>query len=214
MEYMFDHLYAVGTETLSFASTVQGRAFLLRRRDGNLLIYSSGRLKEEADTLLSQGGVMRQYLNHRHQAMTSCNWVSDRFAAPLFVPKLEEPAIAAICHVGGTFEQREFHFPDFEVIPTPGHTEGSTCFLWDDGQRRYLFTGDTIYLKDGEWVAAVLSVSDRAAYLKSLGLIGQLDFDVIVPSMARGPAYQVTDPAEIRRRVAAIAERLERGEAA
>ena len=62
--------------------------------------------------------------------MTPCNWVSDRFAAPLFVPKLEEPAIAAICEVGGTFEQREFHFPDFEVIPTPGHTEGSTCFLW------------------------------------------------------------------------------------
>jgi hypothetical protein len=60
----------------------------------------------------------------------------------------------------------------------------------------------------------VLNVSDRAAYLKSLALIGQLDFDVIIPSMARGLAYQETHRADIRRRVAAIAERLERGETA
>jgi glyoxylase-like metal-dependent hydrolase (beta-lactamase superfamily II) len=146
--------------------------------------------------------------------MSSCDWVSERFAAPLFVPQLEEAAIAATCHVGGTFEQRELHFSDFEVIPTPGHTEGSTCFLWNDGQRRYLFTGDTIYLKDGEWVAAVLSVSDRVAYLKSLALISELEFDVLVPSMARGPAYQETHRADIRRRVAAIATRLEQGETA
>jgi glyoxylase-like metal-dependent hydrolase (beta-lactamase superfamily II) len=214
MERLFDHLYAVGAETLSFAPTFHGRAFLLRRRDGNILVYSSGRMKEEADALLTQGGISRQYLNHRHQAMASCDWVSERFAAPLFVPKLEETVIAATCRVGGAFARRELHLPDFEVIPTPGHTEGSTCFLWDDGQRRYLFTGDTIYLKDGEWIAAVLSVSDRAAYLKSLALIGELDFDVLVPSMARGPAYQETHRAEIRRHVAAIAERLEQGETA
>ena len=212
MERLFDHLHAVGVETLSFAPTFHGRAFLLRRRDGNLLIYSSGRMQEEADALLAQGGIARHYLNHRHQAMTSCDWISDRFAAPLFVPKVEEAAIAATCRVGGTFEGRELHFPDFEVIPTPGHTEGSTCFLWNDGQRRYLFTGDTIYLKDGEWVAAVLGVSDRVAYLESLTLIGELGFDVIVPSMARGLAYQETDRADTRRRITAIAERLERGE--
>jgi glyoxylase-like metal-dependent hydrolase (beta-lactamase superfamily II) len=212
MERLFDHLYAVGAETLSFAPTFQGRAFLLRRRDGNLLIYSSGRVKEEADSLLTQGGVSRQYLNHRHQAMASCDWVSERFAAPLYVPKLEEPAIAETCRVGGTFEQREQQSPDFEVIPTPGHTEGSTCFLWNDGQRRYLFTGDTIYLKDGEWVAAVLSTSDRTAYLQSLTLIGGLEFDVLIPSMARGVAYQETDRANARVRLEAVAERLERGE--
>jgi hypothetical protein len=66
MERLFDHLYAAGAETLSFAPTFQGCAFLLRRRDGNLLLYSSGRVKEEADALLAQGGIARQYLNHRH----------------------------------------------------------------------------------------------------------------------------------------------------
>jgi hypothetical protein len=67
MERLFDHLYAVGAETLSFAPTFQGRAFLLRRREGNILIYSSGRMKEEADGLLAQSWISRQYLNHPHQ---------------------------------------------------------------------------------------------------------------------------------------------------
>jgi len=67
MERLFDHLYAVGAETLSFAPTFRGRAFLLRRKEGNILIYSSGRMKKEADGLLAQGEISRQYVNHRHQ---------------------------------------------------------------------------------------------------------------------------------------------------
>ena len=35
-------------------------------------------------------------------------------------------------------------------------------YLWDSGEHRLLFTGDTIYLDDGGWVAAVLETSDRA----------------------------------------------------
>jgi hypothetical protein len=67
VERLFDHLYAVGAETLSFAPTFQRRAFLLRRREGNILISSSERMKGEADGLLAQGGISRQYLNHRDQ---------------------------------------------------------------------------------------------------------------------------------------------------
>lgn len=39
------------------------------------------------------------------------------------------------------------------MIPTPGHSPGSTCFLVHSptGQR-YLFTGDTLYRSaDGSW---------------------------------------------------------------
>jgi glyoxylase-like metal-dependent hydrolase (beta-lactamase superfamily II) len=212
MERLFDNLYSVGTETLSFAPTFQGRAFLLRRSEGNLLLYSSGRIADEAEALLAQGGLVRQYLNHRHQAMASCDWVSERFAAPLFVPESERATIGETCRVGATFGRREHHFPDFEVIPIPGHTEGSTCFLWDDGQRRYLFTGDTIYLKDSEWVAAVLSVSDRAAYLESLKLMQGLEFDVLVPSMSRGEPIQTRNPADAREQIDKIIARLSSGE--
>src|SRR5213594_4824179 len=32
------------------------------------------------------------------------------------------------------------------VIHTPGHTEGSLCFLLSTGRKRYLFTGDTLFV--------------------------------------------------------------------
>ncbi|HEU0025155.1 MAG TPA: MBL fold metallo-hydrolase, partial [Thermoleophilaceae bacterium] len=104
---------------------------------------------------------------------------------------------------------------DFEVIPTPGHTRGATTYLWDSGQHRLLFTGDTVYLEEGEWVAAVLpGSSDRAAYLESLALIRELDFDVLVPWAATGgqAPYAFTDPKDARGRIDAILERVRAGE--
>jgi glyoxylase-like metal-dependent hydrolase (beta-lactamase superfamily II) len=101
------------------------------------------------------------------------------------------------------------------VIPTPGHTSGATAFLWDSGQHRILFTGDTIYLREGDWVAALLAgSSDRAAYLRSLELMRELDFDVLVPWIATAghSFHAVTDRADARRRIDAIHARLRRGD--
>ena len=103
---------------------------------------------------------------------------------------------------------------DFEVIPTPGHTPGATAYLWDSGEHRVLFTGDTIYLRDGEWVAAVLSSSDRMAYIRSLELMRDLDFDVFAPWAAtRGQSpLAMTGRTDARRRIGAILDRLRNGQ--
>jgi glyoxylase-like metal-dependent hydrolase (beta-lactamase superfamily II) len=90
--------------------------------------------------------------------------------------------------VRDTFSQRHMLDEDFEVIPTPGHTPGATAYLWDSGEHYLLLTGDTIYLREGEWVAAVLPSSDRQRYIESLELIRDLDFDVLV----RGPRPAVS----------------------
>jgi hypothetical protein len=59
-------------------------------------------------------------------------------------------------------------------------------------------------------VPALLESSDRDAYLKSLELIRELDFDVLVPWVAsRGdPYYAVTSNADARRRIDAIVAAL------
>jgi hypothetical protein len=59
----------------------------------------------------------------------------------------------------------------------------------------------------------VLEDSDRAAYVDSLGLIAELDFDVLVPWVASkdGPYYSLTSPTETRDRIDAIIQRLGRG---
>jgi glyoxylase-like metal-dependent hydrolase (beta-lactamase superfamily II) len=147
-----------------------------------LLVYSVPGLKAAAPAIDSLGGAERQYLSHWHEAM----FASDRVAASPFVNENDRAETAERTSVGGAFTDRHTLEGDFEVIPTPGHTSGTTAYLWNSGQHRFLFTGDTIYLSHGDWVAAVLESSDRAAYIDSLELIRDLDFDVLVPWAADG----------------------------
>jgi hypothetical protein len=205
MQTVIPGLRASAPEPLPFAPSLAIRAFLLERGEGNIVIYSTRGLAVEA------GSVSRQYLNHAHEA----SFAASALDAPLFIHEADRAAAAEHVHVRGTFSRRHVFGEDLEVIPTPGHTRGATAFLWDSGAHRVLFTGDTIYLDQGEWVVAVLAgSSDRAAYIDSLELIAGLDFDVLVPWVASGddPFYAVTSRADARRRIRAIAERLGRGE--
>ena len=192
-------LYASAPEPLPFAPRLHIRSFVLERDAGDLLVYS---------TTNATGEVWRQYLNHGHEAA----FAPDALNAPVFVHAADRPAVAERMPVRAAFSRRHMLDDDFEVIPTPGHTPGATAYLWDTGAHRVLFTGDTIMLRDGEWVAAVLDSSDRDAYRESLELIRELDFDVLVPwvSTANGPFHTLTDAADTRRRIDAIIERISR----
>jgi glyoxylase-like metal-dependent hydrolase (beta-lactamase superfamily II) len=192
-------LHPSAPEPLPFAPSLHIRAFVLERPQGDVLVYSTSGVEA--------GGVSRHYLNHGHEAM----FLSDAVSAPLFVHEADRKAVPA--KVRGTFSRRHTLDDDFEVIPTPGHTPGATAYLWDNGSQRLLFTGDTIYLRDGEWVAAVLGSSDRTAYLESLQLIRELDFDVLVPwaASAGQPDHALTDREDTRRRIDAIIARVRRG---
>jgi glyoxylase-like metal-dependent hydrolase (beta-lactamase superfamily II) len=99
------------------------------------------------------------------------------------------------------------------VIPTPGHTPGATAYLWDTGRQRLLFTGDSIELSEGEWIAGLLESSDRETYVESLELIRELEFDVLVPWAASTgqPFYALTDPADARARIETILRRVRAG---
>jgi glyoxylase-like metal-dependent hydrolase (beta-lactamase superfamily II) len=140
--------------------------------------------------------------------------IASTFKAPLVCHENERRSVSETCDVAETFAERHVLGDDFEVIPTPGHTSGATAFLWASGRHRCLFAGDTIYLRDGDWIAAVLESSDRGAYIESLERIKELDFDVLVPWLATGgqPFHAVTDKAHVRRRIDAILGRLRRGD--
>ena len=78
-----------------------------------------------------------------------------------------------------------------------------------------LFTGDSLFLDEGDWVVALdVRGADRDAYVASLELIRGLEFDVLVPwaASADRPPHAVTDATDARRRIGAIADRLRRGE--
>ena len=206
-----DGLFASSAEPLPFDRSLEVRAFLLVRKSGNLLIYSARSLDRDSAAIDAVDGVDRQYLNHRHEAM----FAPQSARAPLFVHHNERAAVSRHLRVRGSFSRRHVLDGDFEVIPTPGHTSGATSYVWDNGEHRLLFTGDTIYLRDGEWRAAVLEESDRARYADSLELIAGLNFNILIPwaSTAGRPYYALTGPAETRRRIDAILDRIWRGQA-
>jgi hypothetical protein len=202
-------LYPSPPEALPFGHALVIRAFLLQRSGGNLLIYSVKGLASSSTGIKELGGISRHYLNHRHEAGFASSWVE----APLYVHQDERESVAQSYRVAGIFSDRHLVDQDFEVIPTPGHTRGATAYLWDNGSHRYLFTGDTICLSGDDWIAVVLASSDRVAYLESLNLIRELEFDVLVPWVATegGPCYSLTGKADARRRIDSIIDRVRRG---
>lgn len=201
MEQVLPRLYATDPQPLPFAPALTVRAFRLERPAGDLVVYG-------AETLTDAGDVAGRYLNHWHEAMFA------GVAAPTFVHERDRDAAAERTTVDATFAERTTLDGDFELIPIPGHTPGATAFLWDSGDHRMLFTGDSIYLDDGEWVAAIVGGSDRESYVESLELLRELEFDLLVPwaASAGRPPHAVTDATDARRRIGAIADRLRRGE--
>jgi glyoxylase-like metal-dependent hydrolase (beta-lactamase superfamily II) len=203
-------LHPTQPQTLPFAPSLEVRAFVLNRSRGNIVIYStSGLATDEAVT--NAGGAGRHYLNHWHESM----FPPERPVAPLFVHADDADHVESM-PVRASFSRRHHLDEDFEVIPIPGHTPGATAYLWDSGAGRLLFTGDTILLRGGEWVAAVLDSSDRIAYARSLELIRELDFDVLVPwaaGVGERP-YSFTDADDRRRRINALIRRVRDGDAA
>ena len=210
MQMLMPRLWATEAQPLPFDTSLAVRRFMLERDAGNVLIYGAGTPLADVEEMRNRGGVARRYLNHRHETAFGCG----RIDAPLVVHTAERAAVERTCDVAGAFARRHRPAEDLEVIPTPGHTPGATSFLWDSGEHRLLFTGDTVYLRDGEWMAALLGSSDRTTYAESLELMRDLDFDVLVPWAATrgGDAYSVVSNAEARRRLEAILKRVKAGE--
>jgi hypothetical protein len=202
-------LLASPSTPLSFAPGERIRSFVLERERGAIVVYG-GDLRGLEDGLDALD-VSRHYLGHWHEA----GFATGEAGAPLFVHAGDAAETEQRLHVRASFTRRHKLDDDFEVIPIPGHTPGSTAYLWDSGRERILFTGDSLYVDGttGEWVAALLESSDRDTYLESLELMRGLEFDVLAPWVARAGTLPITltGPADSRRRIGQVIRQLESG---
>jgi hydroxyacylglutathione hydrolase len=173
------------------------RAYLITRPDGNLLIYSTSHADEHA-AMQGLGGVRRQYLSHVDEAGPALAQIRNRFGSELWGHTAEAEAVQRRAGVAPdrTFEAAETHLDSLEVLPLPGHTAGSTAYLYRSPHgRRYLFTGDTIGRDDhGVWTAGLLPFSDRAQLVATLQQMAELAPDVVLSSAWGGeqPYAEVT----------------------
>ncbi|MDQ2077123.1 MBL fold metallo-hydrolase [Marinimicrobium sp. ABcell2] len=175
------------TETQSPFPGLNTHAYLLTRDDGNVLFYNTGHL-HEVENLAQHGGVARQYLSHEDELGDTLNTIAERYGSLLVGHREEEASFAKVRTPDIFIERREIHMGNIEVIPTPGHSAGSTCFLVRSPTgKTYLFTGDTLYLdKHNRWTAgfikSVHTEGDRPVLAESLRLLATLKPDVVFGS--------------------------------
>ncbi|MGV0718367.1 MBL fold metallo-hydrolase [Mycolicibacterium sp. XJ662] len=174
-------------------------AYLWRRPAGNVLFYNPA-TDAEFDALDSLGGVSAQYLSHLDEAGPNLARISERFGRRLHAPAAEvddiskhdrvDIALSAVRHVDDN---------GVEVLPTPGHSPGSTCYLVTGIHGdKYLFTGDTMFPTDtGTWSTFVVpGRGDPAAMRDSLKLLDSVSPDLVISSAFGGDtAFETVDRA-------------------
>lgn len=75
---------------------------------------------------------------------------------------------------------KKLKIPELRIIPTPGHSKGSICILYDD----VLFSGDTIFHR-GLIGRTDLPGSNKKDMEKSLKKLEKMDYKILCPGHGR-----------------------------
>ena len=153
----------------------------------NTLFYSAATDADFAE-LDELGGISDQYLSHRDEAGPMLGKIADHFDSSLHAPVAELLEIGQHAHVDVPLGSRHVDVNGIEVIPTPGHSPGSTCYLVNGAEGSYLFTGYTLVFGDsGAWWAGYIpGIGDADALAASLQLLRTLSPDVVISSAFQG----------------------------
>ncbi len=173
-------------------------AYLWRGPRGNVLFYSPAS-EADFDAIERLGGVSAQYLSHLDEAGPNLKRIDERFGRRLHAPEAELDAITKHARVDVAIGSVRHVDPNgVEVIPTPGHSPGSTSYLVTGVTgERYLFTGDTMFpTVSGTWATFLVPGRGDAGQLRvSVELLGTVAPDLVISSAFGGEtAWAVVDP--------------------
>ncbi|MCS5478070.1 hypothetical protein NYP18_00180 [Corynebacterium sp. YIM 101645] len=205
----FPGLYITRPTPLPFMTGVDVRSYVLAAQQGPAIIYNTPGIDDAAAEIRNLGTPTRLLLNHHHETM----YGNPELSVPAWIHERDRTRAEESMTITGTFTAREKIGQDLEVIPSPSHTDGTTFFLWDNGQHHFLFPGDALWVEGGTWKAVILGESDPQGFLDTLALMHDLDFDVLVPWHApRGTLpYDVVTPERKREQVDNLITRIEAG---
>ena len=184
MQEVYPYLFRTEPYGLFAFGSFKVSAYLLVKPEGNLLIYSSKKIEKYFPFIEEKGGLQATFITHVHEASPYCNILADHYSVPFYSPEAEYEDISKSCNVDKTYTGDLHYNKTFRVISTPGHTPGSSCFLWTaPDEKRILFTGDNLYPTSHErWDGFALSKDDIPEIINSLKKIQKLDVDVVVPA--------------------------------
>lgn len=144
-------------------------SYFIQSERGNILIDSPRYTQFLANKFRERGGLRWQLLTHKDDIADTDRYHRD-FLSQRMIHR--EDAKSSTKHFEVFFEgehERQLD-EDWWVIPVPGHTRGSVCFLYKE---KFLFTGDH------------LSFSPRLKHLIAFKDACWHDFDIQIQSMER-----------------------------
>jgi glyoxylase-like metal-dependent hydrolase (beta-lactamase superfamily II)/ferredoxin len=117
-----------------------GSSYFVEHPAGNWLIDSPKYLPHLIDRFTRMGGIANIFLTHRDDVAEAEKYAA-RFSSRRIIHRQELAAQPGAEMVLDGVEPVEIA-PNFLAIPTPGHTRGHCCLLYQD---RFLFTGDHLW---------------------------------------------------------------------
>lgn len=178
--------------------------FLLQHLRGNLLI-SRVSSAEDQQAIADRGGLIRHYLTHCHEACPATRTLQQRFNSALYCHARALGQVSHFAEADATFHTAEVHCGSFHVVPTPGHTPGSTSYLYASPYgKTYLFVGDTVTLHRGRWVTVLVEESNENDLRQTLEFYRALRPDVILMGTTLG--HQAWQEVDVRQWLALLDE--------
>ena len=115
-------------------------SYFIRHPDGNWLIDSPRYVKHLIDAFERTGGLRYIFLTHEDDVADAAQYAA-RFSATRIIHRADAEAMPDAEWIVDGLETVTLA-PQFDLIPVPGHTPGSSALLYD---HRFLFTGDHLW---------------------------------------------------------------------
>jgi hypothetical protein len=125
LETAFPGLRSTPPSVLPYDAEILVRSLQLERPAGNVIVYNSPGITSAAAHIRDAGGATRLLINHSHEGM----YGDPVLDVPVFVHERDRVETARSMHVAEAFTKRQMIDDDLEMIPTPGHTLGTTSYL-------------------------------------------------------------------------------------
>ncbi len=177
MQKLWPDLYAIKPADASEPATT---AFLLVRRQGNVLFATKADISHATEAILDKGALAHIFIGDRHHVSAATLALAERLLLPISGSKPED-AVLRRKRLGigkvYTYDTHEIG-DDLRVHPTPGHTQGAFSYLWRSGKKKVLFVGDTLVHVDGQWRYWVTS-KNIDTMINTMMALKDLDFNTV-----------------------------------
>jgi glyoxylase-like metal-dependent hydrolase (beta-lactamase superfamily II)/ferredoxin len=182
-----------------------GNSYFVKHPGGNWLVDSPKYLPYLAWKFQEAGGIRYIFLTHQDDVAEAARY-AEKFGSRRIIHEEDQQAQPGVEILVRGVEVLELE-PGFQIIPTPGHTEGHCALLY---KNQYLFTGDHLWWRrKRKQLGAGRDVAwySWAEQTKSMEKLLNYEFEWVLP----GHGQKVQLPREqMRRELSALVERMKR----